>query len=263
RVMHDLEVPLALAGLQVDAHEAVAEEVVARTVPAVQVRGRILDRQIHEPRLLIDRNLRPDAGVAVDRPRFFFPRLGAELAGTWNRVERPEQFAALRVPRAHEAFRVVVALHGQPFAERRADDDDVPGDRRRRVQADFSALEIDLLTLADQRAELHVDDAVGAEAGNRDAGLRVERDQPVAGRDVDDALVALAVGPVREAAARELTRRLDGARAFHLRVHPLELAGLRVERDDGAARSTGREDRPLDHQRRPFELELGTRAEIV
>ena len=82
-------------------------------------------------------------------------------------------------------------------------------------------------------------------------------------RDVDDAVVTLAVGPVGEAAARELARRVDGARAFLLGVHPDHLAGLAVERDHRAARAAGRVDDALDHQRRAFELELGTRAEVV
>ena len=98
RVMHDLEVPLALAGLQIDADEAVAEQVVAGTMAAVEIRCRILDRQIHEAELFVDRDLRPDAGVAVDRPRFLFPRVVAELAGPRNRVERPQQLAGLRRP---------------------------------------------------------------------------------------------------------------------------------------------------------------------
>ena len=73
RVMHDLEVPLALAGLQIDADDAVAEQVVAGTMAAVVVRRRILDRQIDQAGFLVDRDLRPDAGVAVDRPRLVLP----------------------------------------------------------------------------------------------------------------------------------------------------------------------------------------------
>ena len=53
------------------------------------------------------------------------------------------------VPRAHETLGVVVGLDRQPFAERRADDDDVLGDGRRRVQADLAGLEIDLTMCSD------------------------------------------------------------------------------------------------------------------
>src|SRR5262249_1540326 len=157
---------------------------------------------------------RPHAGVAVDRPRLFFPRVVPELAGTRNGVERPQQLAAPHVPRAHEALGVVVGLDGQAFAERRADEHHVPGDGRRRVQADLAGLEVDLLALADDGADFHVDDAVLAEGLDGLTGLGVQRDQAVAGRHEQDAVVALAVGPVRQAATGELPRRRDGARAL-------------------------------------------------
>ena len=79
-------------------------------------------------------------------------------------------------------------------------------------------------------AQLQIDDAIGAEARHALAGLRVERDHLVAGRDVDDALF-LAVAPVGEAAARQQARRGFTALAFVDAVHPQHLAGRRVERD--------------------------------
>ena len=108
--------------------------------------------------------------------------------------------------------------------------------------ADLAGLEIDLLAGAEDDAFFQVDDAVLAEAGDRRAVLRVERDQPIAGRDVEDALVAAAVGPVREAAARELTRRDAGALAFAQAVRPDQLAGLRrrARRPSAACRRSHR-----------------------
>src|SRR5262245_54444133 len=91
--MHELEVPLALTRFQIDADEALTEQVVARAVAAIEVRRRRLDRQVHEARLLIDGNLRPHPGVPVDRPRLVLPRVVAELAGSWNGVELPQLFA--------------------------------------------------------------------------------------------------------------------------------------------------------------------------
>ena len=67
RMMHDLVVPLLGAGAQVETHEALAVQVVARTMPAVVVAGGRLDRQVDEPQLFVDRHLRPHAGV----PRVF------------------------------------------------------------------------------------------------------------------------------------------------------------------------------------------------
>src|SRR4030095_5758783 len=44
-VMHELEVPLALTGLQVDAHEALREQVVVRPVGSVEIRRWPLERE--------------------------------------------------------------------------------------------------------------------------------------------------------------------------------------------------------------------------
>ena len=84
---------------------------------------------------------------------------------------------------------------------RRADDHHVARHHRRRVQPDFAGLEIDLLIVV----QLQIDDAVAAEARHRIAGLRVERDQPIAGRDVENPRFPT-VGPVRQTAAGELAR---------------------------------------------------------
>ena len=40
-----------------------------------------------------------------------------------------------------------------------------------------------------------------AERGDWHAGLGIERNEVIAGRDAEDTLVALAIGPVRDAAA--------------------------------------------------------------
>ena len=109
---------------------------------------------------------------------------------------------------------------------------------------------------------LQVDDAVRAEAGDRLTGSRVERDEPVPGRHVEDALL-FAVGPVRQAAAGELSRRRLTARALVLAVHPQHFAGRGVERDHRAPRAGGRKQPAVDHQRRRLELEFRPRAEAV
>ena len=107
-----------------------------------------------------------------------------------------------------------------------ADDHDVPGHDRRGVEADFGAGDVEVLI----EPELQIDDAVLAEARHGIAGLRVQRDETVARRHVEDPLVFLSVAPVREAAARQLPRRRRTARAFVLAVHPQQLAGRGVER---------------------------------
>ncbi len=263
RVVHELKVPLALSGREIDAHQALGKQVGPGTFAAVVVRRRRLDRQVHEPEILVDRNLRPHADVAVDRPRVVEPRVVAELAGPGNRVERPQDLPRAHIVGAGHALGVVVGRDRHALFHRGADEDHVLRDDGSRVETDFSGLEIDLLAVAEHDADLHVDDAVLAERAHGLPGLRVERDEAISRRDVDDAIVAFAVAPVREPAARELTGRRRAARAFGVAVNPEQLAGGRVERDHGPAGAGGRVQHALDHQRRPFELVLRARAEAV
>src|SRR5205085_11087571 len=46
-------------------------------------------------------------------------------------------------------------------------------------------------------------------------------------------------------------------------VRPYHLAGPAIERDDRAPRAAGRVQHALDRERRPFELVLRTRTEVV
>ena len=99
-----------------------------------------------------------------------------------------------------------------------------------------SALHL-LAVLVDHHADLEIDDALVAERGDGLAGLGVERHEAIAGRDVDHAFVALAVGPVGHAAARKLARGpARGALAFVHAVDPLLLARAshRARRQPGA-----------------------------
>ncbi len=153
--------------------------------------------------------------------------------------------------------------HRRALAHRRTNDDRVLHDGRRRVDADLAGLQIDLLPLADDGADFEIDHAVLAERRDRRAGLRVELDKAVPGRHVDDAVVALAVGPVRHAAAGKLARRDGGAVAFPIAVRPDQLAGAAVDRHDRAARARRAVEDAFDRERRAFELELRPRAEVV
>ena len=73
-VMDELVVPLALAGLEIQRDQALAEQVIARPMTAVVVAGRQLDGQIDQPELFVDRHLRPHAGVAGVRRTTRSPR---------------------------------------------------------------------------------------------------------------------------------------------------------------------------------------------
>src|SRR5262249_4943903 len=150
----ELEEPLPLPGPEVDAHQALGKEIVAGTMATIEVRRRRFDRQVHEAELFVDADLGPDAGVAIGRPRFLFPRVVAELARPGDGVEGPEQLAGPHVEGAHEPLRVVVRGDRRALAHRRADDHDILGDRRRRVDADFTRLEVNLLALTLDGANL-------------------------------------------------------------------------------------------------------------
>src|SRR5712691_9022967 len=181
-MVDQLEVPLPFACLQIDRDQTLGEQIVAGPMAAVEVGCRRLDGQIHEAELLVDGHLVPDAHVAVSCPGFVFPRLVAELAGPWNRLEVPQPLPRAYVERLDEAFGVVVRARRVAFPECGADDDHAAGDGRRRVQADFSGDRIDGLPRPVDGGRLEVNGAVLAERLDTLAVLRVQRDEPEAWR---------------------------------------------------------------------------------
>src|SRR5687768_3078999 len=198
---------------------------------AVIVRRRRLNRQVHQAELLVDSRLIPDTHVAVGRPRAVLPCLVAELAGSRNGVEPPYHPPGPHVEGADHALRVVMRRHRGTFAHRRAYDRDVAYNRRRRVDTDLARLEIDLLVGALDDANLQVDDAIRTKGRNHRSRLRVQRDEAVSSGDIKDAFLALSVGPVGDAAARELPGRVGGAPPLAVAVRPDQLAVLRIEGD--------------------------------
>src|SRR5215472_4549081 len=112
--------PLALAGFQIDADQAVGEQVVAGAVAPVEVRGRRLDWGVGQAELFVDGDLAPDSGVAIDGPRFLQPSVVAEFARPWNGIELPKFFSGARVEREDHALGVVVRLGSATFAKRGA-----------------------------------------------------------------------------------------------------------------------------------------------
>jgi hypothetical protein len=145
----------------------------------------------------------------------------------------------------------------------RPDDHDVFHNGRRGVQADLARLQIDLLAGAKHGPPLQIDDAVGAERADHGAGVRVERDEAIACADVEHAIVAAAVGPVRDPSARQLARRDAGAPPFAQAVRPHQLPCFPVERDNRPPGSPGGIQHAVDRQRRSLELVLGTRSQHV
>ena len=149
-----------------------------------------------------------------------------------------------------------------PVGEGAADDHHVARHRRGGVRADGAGDRVDPPPVGDKRRRLQVDGAVAAEVGYPRAGGGVERHQAEADGDVEDARVR-AVGPVRESAARQAARRSGRPSPLVLAVHPEQLAGGGVESDDGPPGAAGGVEHAAGHQRRPRQLELGRRTEIV
>ena len=257
-VVHQLEMPQTFACPELDGDDAFAEQVVAGPIPAVIVAGRHLDRQVRDPELFIDGDLRPDARVARVGGGLVLPCVRAELAGARDGVEGPEPLARPHVEAADVSLDVPHALRVGTRGVRGAHDHDVPGDHRRGVEPDLSGDQIDLLI----EVALQVDDAILTEGGDARPGPGVEGYEPVPGRDVQNPLL-LAVAPVGEPSAGQLSRGGGAARTFVLAVHPEQLARGGVERDRRAPRAGGGVEHALHHQRRRLELKFGARTEAV
>ncbi len=142
---------------------------------------------------------------------------------------------------------------------RRADDDEVLEDQRGRARPEVRSVELDRLV----ETELHVDDAVLTEAADGPSRLRVEGDEVESRADDEDALVALAVGPVGDPTAGVLPWRRLASRTLVEAVGPQGLGGAGVDRDDIAAGARGEIQNPVHHQRRGLVLELGAGPEVV
>ena len=139
---------------------------------------------------------------------------------------------------------------------RRADDHDILRDDRRGMQPDFAGDGIDRLIVI----LFQIDHAILSEAGHGNAGLGVQGNQTIAGRDVEDALFfCAAFRPVGESAAGELPRGVCAARAFVFTVGPQQFTGGGVDCDHSAARSHGRIEDALRHERRALQIEFRTR----
>jgi hypothetical protein len=257
-VVDQLIVPAPLAGTKIDRDQALGEQVVPRTVTAVVIASRQFDRHVDQAELFVDAHLRPDTGIASVRPRIVQPRVVAELAGPRDGVENPEAFAGANVEAANVALDVRLAARRTAGEVCGPDDDHVARHDRRRMQADLAGDGINLLI----ELLLEIDDAVGAKRRDPIAGFRIERDQLIPGRHVEDSFF-LVVGPVREAAPRKLARCRRAALPLIEAVHPAHLAGQRVERDRGAARARGEIQLAADHQRRGLQVVLDAWSEAV
>src|SRR5882724_1519942 len=142
RMMHQLEMPFALAGFQVDADQRFAEEIVAGAMAAVKIAGWGFDRQIDKAELFVDGNLRPDAGVAGVFGGALFPGVVAKFAFLGDGVKNPEALAGTDVEAANVSFIVAHAAWRHAFAKCGADYDGVARGNGSRLNADFAGREV-------------------------------------------------------------------------------------------------------------------------
>src|SRR5439155_23786987 len=131
-VMDRLEMPHALAGLRVQAHQALGEEIVSGSRRPVVVVVRRLDGRIDIAELLVRAHLPPDARVPRVGPRVVQPGVAAVLARAGDGMECPELLAGTDVVTPYVPLIAVLlpgVLAGRPAQP--ADDDDVAHDKRR------------------------------------------------------------------------------------------------------------------------------------
>ena len=166
--MDELLKPFQLAGRGVEGDEGVAVEVPALAIGAVEVGGRRSRRREHQAAREVDGHVRPRVRARAVLPALAFPRLDAGLARSRNRVKRPQQLPAARIPAPNVA---VEAGARRAFAVAASGDDDVAEDDRRRIEH-----EEPVHVAADTLFQVEV--TALAEAGHDGAGLRIERDHP-------------------------------------------------------------------------------------
>ncbi len=180
---------------------------------------------------------RPTASTTRSRRRCAVPTAAASRDAVAssprrrNRIPGPQLLAAAHVECAHDAARQFDAA---VVADRGADDDDVPIDRRRRGHEVVAGRAV-------AHAFVQIDLAAVAEVAARPPGAAVERDQPRIERAHEDAMGARR----RRLGGRVDPRRHPARGRFRVApraidprvVAPALLAGGRIERDHDVRRA--------------------------
>ena len=157
-----LIVRLLLAGVRVDGHDTVGEQVVALADPAVEVGARVAGVEVQEVELLVERRRRPTV-CAASRPRLALgrPRVASGFVGLGDHVAAPHALAGL------ELERVGVAAHPE-LSTGASDDDHVLDDERgdgRALAGPYVAVRL----IPDELTGLRVKgDHVGVQGGHED-----------------------------------------------------------------------------------------------
>src|SRR5882762_7205764 len=252
--------PFAFAGLQINANQGFAEQIITGAMAAVEVTSRRFNRQVDQAELLVHSDLGPDAGVSGVFCRAIIPSVVAKLTLFRNGVKDPEAFAGSNVEAAHITFVVAHAFGRHALAKSGADDYGIFGHDRRGLNAYFASDQIRKNFLIVIQLQIHF--AMIGKRGNSNASLGVQTDQAKSRRDVENSLF-FAVRPIGQAAAGELPWSCAAAFSFMLTVDPKQFTGGRVKSDDRAARSSSGVQNAVHHERRAFEFVLQPVAEII
>ena len=130
-------------------------------------------------------------------------------------MKNPEPLAGPHIEPTDVTLYIFPALGSASREVCGPDDHHILGDHRRRMQAHLAGHEVDILIVV----LLEVDHATFAETWNGHAGFRVQRDQAVARRNVQDPLF-LAIGPIGHPVPGKLPGCVGAAHALVLAMDP-------------------------------------------
>ena len=173
-VMHQLEVPRSTAAARLDRHQALGEQAMTGSMPAVEVVGRRAERQVDEAQLLVRGHVRPDVGAARVGRRVARPRVGAELALLRDGPEGPQSAPRPDVEAHHVAARPL--LVSRTVVDARPHHDDAANHDGRGRHAEIGS------ALGPRHAGHEIHPPAIAEARGELPGLRIHRDQVGIGR---------------------------------------------------------------------------------
>ena len=248
-VVQRLEVPLQLAGLDVDAEHGVGEQVHAEPRRGVVVGRRVGGVDVDHAQLFVDRGGQPDPAAVTLLPAPGVLRdLPARVAGPLrHRVEHPAHLAGHGVHRGQQASRQ------QSFGERQADEQQAPRRGRRIGHREPHGGGVDVGRvgvgiLEGERGAGHLQVAAVAERLDQLAGLGIDGVHDLRSEGVDPAV------RVRRTASAAGKRRIRLER-------PDRIARRRVER--GQHRAGVEVHDAVDHERGGGAHELARRRLVT
>ncbi len=179
-VMDGLKVPSVLARVNVHRDDCIAKQVGPFPISAVRVRDGRCQWQVQKPALLVEREVeRPCVHTEAALPAVTFPGVVTDVARFWHGGEFPHLGARPRIKRSW-----IADASDSPGRTVRPDDEHVLVNKRYRVVWHH-----------------HVDFTIRAEAGDGQAGVRVQLDQATSGSEDDPRRLAVPCGRIRDAAS--------------------------------------------------------------